>query len=137
MIKIIWITFLVFGAGLWTSGMENNNLVFAQEDVQPPSYVPINPETENGRTLSIQYKLKTAQKILGIWSLYEHALETDKAKMKYYDLSIAKKDALITDVYNLCSKSADRQNEFCQLYPELVRMLGPIPDKVPGKWMGQ
>lgn len=135
--KLIWIRLIVLGTGLWSAGMDSRSLIFAQEDVQPPSYTPVNFKTENGRTMSVQYKLNKAKKILGIWNLYERASENDKAKMKYYELSVNQKDALISEVYNTCSEIADRQNEFCQLYPELVRMLGPIPDKVPGKWMQQ
>ena len=137
MIKIISITLLILGAGLWSAGMDNPSLIFAQEEVPPPSYTPINLKTENGRALSVQYKLNKAKKILGLWNFYENAPENDKSKMKYYELAVNQKDALISEVYNTCSEIADQQNEFCQLYPELVRMLGPIPDKVPGKWMEQ
>lgn len=135
--KAMLISLIVLGAGLWSAGLDNQSLIFAQDDAPTPSYTPINFKTENGRTMSVQYKLNKAKKILVLWNFYENASENDKSKMKYYELSVSQKDALISEVYNTCSDIADQKNEFCQLYPELVRMLAPIPDKVPGKWMQQ
>lgn len=94
-------------------------------------------KVENGRTLSVQYKQKKAQKILGIWDKFMKLPEGDTMKMQYYNIAVQQKDALISEVYKSCSDSRDRENEFCVIYADLVRTLGPIPDLVPGKWMQQ
>src|SRR5262245_61392877 len=66
-------------------------------------------KVENGRVLSVQYKQKKAQKILGIWDKFMQAPEGDKMKMQYYNIAMQQKDALISEVYKSCSDSADRQ----------------------------
>ncbi|MGE0266956.1 MAG: hypothetical protein AB7S78_00690 [Candidatus Omnitrophota bacterium] len=106
----------------------------AQQMEAPPGQGTIIETVENGRVKAVQYTLKKAKKILGIWAKFQQTPESDALKMQYYNIAIQQKDALISEVYDLCSNSRDRENEFCKIYPDIVLMLGPIPDLVPGKW---
>lgn len=134
-------TYLVM-VGLLFAGVIRTIPVMAQEPLvqpetqmsAPPGQGTIIEKVENGRVLAVQYKLKKAKKILGIWGKFQQTPESDNLKMQYYNIAIEQKDALISEVYDLCSASRDRENEFCKVYPEIVIMLGPIPDLVPGKW---
>ncbi len=89
---------------------------------------------ENGRDANVAYLQRTAAKILDRWRLYENTPEGDPVKRQLYDFAVEQKDALISRIYDLCDDSGDRENEYCQIYADTVRMLGNIPDLVPGKW---
>lgn len=91
-------------------------------------------KVDNGRDANVAYLQRTAAKILERWSLYEQTDEADPLKRKLYDFSVKQKDALISRIYALCNDSADPENEYCQIYADTVRLLGKVPDLVPGKW---
>lgn len=115
------------------AGMLFPQLSFSQEGPNPRARY-IN-KVENGRTANVEYLKRTAMKILKRWEVYQNTADDDPVKVQLYQFAVQQKDELISRIYDLCSESADPQNEYCLIYTDTVRSLAIIPDLVPGKWM--
>ncbi|MBZ0166343.1 MAG: hypothetical protein K8I00_06005, partial [Candidatus Omnitrophica bacterium] len=109
----------IFCCAIACVGMLGPRICFSQEGPNPRArYIK---KVENGRTANVDYLKRTTAKILQRWQVYQNTADDDPMKVQLYQFVVQQKDALISRIYDLCSESADRQNEYCLIYADTVR----------------